>query len=125
MSEPRGTGDPDDRLQVAQAAGTFLDIGLEVVRRVLVAQMALLLLERLGLEKRAHVGGGREAAPKAIVERRRAREQAMLEKAGPNGDVLRHLALALLEGAHRVRDFETGVPEHPDEALDRRRVRIG
>ena len=69
MSQSGSACDPDDRLQVAQATRTFLDVGLEVVRRILVAQMALLLLERLGFEKCAHVEPGRETAAKAVVER--------------------------------------------------------
>src|SRR5437879_3026911 len=51
VSQSRGARDPDDRLQIAQAARTFLDVGLEVVRRILVAQMTLLLLEKFGFEK--------------------------------------------------------------------------
>ena len=67
--------------RVAQATRTFLDIGLEVVRRILVTQMALLLLERLGFEKRAHVEPGRETAAKTVVERSGAGQQPLLEQA--------------------------------------------
>ena len=54
-AEPRGARDPDDGLQVAQSARAFLDVGLEVVRRVVVLEMPLLLLERLRVVERAHV----------------------------------------------------------------------
>ena len=33
---------------------------------------------------------------------------------------MRHLGFAFLDGAHRMRDFQAGVPEHADKALDRR-----
>src|SRR6185437_14625800 len=47
-AELRRARNPDDRLQIAQAAGTLLDVGLEVVCRVVMLEMPLLLLERLG-----------------------------------------------------------------------------
>ncbi len=49
----------------------------------------------------------------------------MLEKARTDGHVLRHLGLALLDGAHGVRDFEARVPEHANVALDRCRIGAG
>ena len=67
-AQARRERDPDDRLQIAQAARAFLDVGLEVVRRVLVAQMALLLLENLGFEKRAHVDRLFDPLREATVE---------------------------------------------------------
>ena len=54
-AEAGGARDPDDGLQVAQSAGAFLDVGLEVVRSVVVLEMPLLLLERLRVVERAHV----------------------------------------------------------------------
>ena len=48
-AEPGGAGDPEHGLQVAQAARALLDVGLEVVRRVVVLEVPLLLLERLRL----------------------------------------------------------------------------
>ena len=84
--------------------------------------MALLLLEKFGFEKRAHVDAGGEAVAKTIVERSGTGEQALFEQAGANRDVVRHLGLAFLDGAYRMRDFQTGIPEHADEAFDRRRT---
>ena len=51
----RRASDPDDRLQIAQTTRTFLDVRLEVVRGVVILEMALLLLERLRVVERAHV----------------------------------------------------------------------
>ena len=114
-----GARDPDDGLQVAQPARTFLDVGLEVVRGVLVPQMALLLLENFRFVKPAHIQRRREAAAKAIVQRTRPIEQPMLEQAGTDRHVARHFRFAFVDGAHRVRNFEPGVPELADEAFDR------
>ena len=44
-------GDPADNLDVAQAARTFLDIGLEVVGGVVETEMPVLLFFELGLEE--------------------------------------------------------------------------
>ena len=46
-------GDPAYRLDVAQTAGAFLDIGLEVLAAVVEFRMALALFVHLGGEKRA------------------------------------------------------------------------
>src|SRR5688572_3250230 len=47
--------DPQDRLQVAQPAGAFLDVGLEI--GFLVARMPLLLLELLCFHEYVRVEG--------------------------------------------------------------------
>ena len=58
LADPRSPRDPEYRLQVAQAAGAFLDIGLEV--RFLIARVTLPLLELLRLQELTgveHAGG--------------------------------------------------------------------
>ncbi len=50
--------DPDQHLQVAQAAGALLAVGLEGVRRVLVLLLALAHLERLGAQEGVRVDRG-------------------------------------------------------------------
>ncbi len=80
-AEARGAGDPHDRLQIAQAARAFLDVGLEIVGGVLVAQVALLLLERLGFVKGASV----DALPRCCGEsagRARASRRSADARAG-------------------------------------------
>src|SRR5205814_1909996 len=99
-AESRSARDPDHRLQIAQTTGTFLDIGLEVVRRILKSQVTLLLLQRLRFEKRSRVEGRIETSAKPLVERARSREQSLLEQAGPGRDIARHLGLALVDRAH-------------------------
>ncbi len=69
VAEPCSPRDPQDGLEVAQPAGAFLEVRLEVVRRVLIAQMTLLLLERLRLVEAAHIERGGKATAKARVQR--------------------------------------------------------
>ena len=83
-AEARGARDPQHRLQVAQAARALLDVGLEVVRRVLVLEVPLLLLERLRLVERAHVHALVEAAPE-LRGTARARRRASGARAGSCG----------------------------------------
>ena len=64
-----GTRHPLDHLQVAQTARAFLAVGLEAVRRFLVALMAFLLLQSFRLEKVLRIAlifkRGRQLAKKA------------------------------------------------------------
>ena len=110
--------DPHDRLQIAQAARAFLDVGLEVVRRVLVAQVALLLLQRLGLIEAARIHACREAPLETLVQRTRAGDEAVLEQAGANGDVVGHFSFAFGDGSHRMRRLQAAVPKQADEAFN-------
>ena len=50
VSQSRSTADPENILQIAKTAGTFLQIRLKVVCGVLISAMALLLLKLLGDE---------------------------------------------------------------------------
>ena len=117
-AEARGASDPQHRRKIAQAAGALLDVGLEVVDRVLILQMALLLLERLGVVERADVHAFGEPAPELAVQRARPREQPVLEQARTHRHVGGHLDLALLDGAHGVRQLDADVPQHGEELLD-------
>lgn len=55
VAQPGGLGHPQDHLQVTQAAGAFLAVGLERVGRVLVLGVALAHFQQLGLEEGARV----------------------------------------------------------------------
>jgi hypothetical protein len=55
LAKAGSAGYPEHGLQVAQAAWTLLDVGFEVVDRVVVLLMPLLLLQRLGREERGKV----------------------------------------------------------------------
>ena len=68
---PTETGcprNPEDRLQVAPAARAFLEIRFEIVRSVLMTEVALLLLECLGFVEAAHIERRVEAPAEARIE---------------------------------------------------------
>ena len=102
--------DPQHGLQVAQPARAFLDVGLEVVRGVVVLEVALLLLERLRLVEERHVERRGNRAAERAVQRARACDPPVLEEARLHGDVGGHLRFALGDRAHAVSDLETDVP---------------
>ncbi len=127
-AETGRAGDPYHRVQIAQPAGAFLDVGLEVVRGIVVLEVPLLLLERLRLVERPRVERCGEAFEECRVELPAAGEQAVLEKARAHRHVAGHLAFTVVDGADRVTDLEPGVPQRGEKALDlrgRRRVRPG
>ena len=120
MAEARGASDPENRLQVAAAARAFLKIRLEVVRSVLIAEVALLLLQRLRFVEAAHVERRIEASAEEGIERTRSGEETPLEQAGADDCIAFHLGFTLIDRAHAVADLETGVPHQADETLDAR-----
>ncbi len=113
-------GDPADGLDVAQPAGTGLDVRLEVVGRVVVTMMPRGLLGDLCLEELAR-------APHVVLPERAAHrleqvvgsgEQPRLDQRRRDADVGGALALAVVDRAHAVPDLEADVPEEGEEALD-------
>ena len=108
-SEARGARDPEDCLQIAQAAGTILDVGLEVVGGVLMSQVSLLLLQQFRVIETVQIDRCCKAAAEAVVQRTRSGKPAMLEQASADRHIAFHLVLALLDCAHRVGDFESRV----------------
>ena len=88
-AEARGARDPEHRLQVAQAARAFLDVGLEVVGRVVVLAGAAAAARAPWRRRRPRrPSPAREALLEAArTELARAREQAVLEQARADRDV--------------------------------------
>ena len=123
-AEARGARDPDHRLQVAQAAGAFLDVGLEVVRGVVVLEVALLLLEHLRLvERRARPSPPRTRARNRAYSAREPATSRCSSRLVLHRDVGGHLGFAFVDRAHAVADLDADVPQQADEALDDRRAR--
>ncbi len=114
-------GDPGDGLDVAQATGACLDIGLEVVSRVVGFQVAVGLLAHLGFEEFPHRPDALrgESSPHLRDQIRVAFEQPRFEQRRHDAHVRDALLGAFLDGAHAVADFKADVPEESDEALDR------
>ena len=84
-------GDPQHDVEVAQAAGTLLDVRLEAVRRLVVLRVALLLLEHLGPVVRLAVDGVDHRARKGLEVAPRAGDQPGLEHRRQHGHVARRL----------------------------------
>ena len=119
-AEACGTGDPTDHLQIAQAAGGFLAVGLERVRGVLVLVVALAHLERLGDQKGARVHLFREALFERCIELAVSKQQARFEQRGLHRHVGRGLAQAVAHGADAGANLEARIPAAADEGLDGR-----
>ncbi len=100
LAQMRGARDPDQHLQVAQAAGAFFAVGLERVRRVFVLGMTLTHFQRLGAQEGACVHRLGELALEAPVERLLAGEQARFEQRGLHGHVASSFAQAFAQCAN-------------------------
>ncbi len=114
-------GDPEKRVQVAQAALAVLDVGLDHVARVAELLVALLHLVELGLDEFLRGAGDDlllEAAPEILVQLLLAPDVARLHQRGADRHVRLRLADALLDRAHRMPDLESQVPEHVEDRLD-------
>ena len=112
--------DPADGLDVAQPAGARFDVRLEVVGRVVIAMVARGLLGDLRFEeiaRRPHALG-RERAAHRFEQLLRAHQQARFDHRRRDADVGRALALAVVDRAHAVADFEADVPHEREEALE-------
>ena len=120
--ETGGARDPQDRVQVAQPARAFLDVGLEVVGGVVILEMSLLLLEHLRFVERQHVHRRGKAAAESAMQSPGSGYETVLEQARRDRDIDRHLVDALGDRAHAVADVEPGIPEHADQAFDERGV---
>src|SRR5205085_2974376 len=104
-------GNPYDGLQIAEATRAFLDIGLEVVRGVVVLEMPLLLLERLRVIERRHIQRAIHRDIEIVVERARSGDETPLEDARSDRGVRDHLGLAFGGRAHRMTELDTDVPQ--------------
>ena len=105
--------DPADHLGIAQAAGAFLDVGFEVVDRIVKAFVALLLLGQLGGKK---ILAGPDmvrtnAGPHLLEQRFGAAQQPRFHQVGGNGNVRLRLFPALAQGAYAVPDFQANIPQ--------------
>ncbi len=111
-------GYPGDGLDVAQAPRARLDVGFEVVGRVVGLQVPLLLLAHLGGEVIAHrpdaVGGQRCAHLRQ--QRTRAGQPARFQERGHHPDIRDAFLGTLADGPHAVADLQSDVPEEGEEA---------
>ena len=110
-----------NHLDVAQSAGTALDVGLEVVDGILELVVALLLLPGLGSEELIRRPQCRRIGCFAhpLVQPTAAVDQSRFHKVGGHSDVCAGLLHALGHGADTVAGVQVGIPQRPDKILQR------
>ena len=116
FAEAAGTGDPQYGLQIAQAAGTFLDVRFEVVVGVEKARVALFLFFHLGQVEGAPVQVLGERLAHFNEQRHAAGDVAGFQQIGLHGHV-RRFGHAVAYGAHTVTDLHADVPQLADQIL--------
>ena len=113
--------DPEQRLQVAQAALAVLDVGLDQIAAFAGLGVALVALGELGLDV---FGAGVlhhflvEARDQLVVERLVAPQEARFEDRGADGDVGARQAHAFVDVAGGVADLQPQVPQHVEHVFD-------
>ena len=106
--------DPEQRVQVAQAALAVLDIGLDQIARLPGAAMALLALGEFGGDE---FGRGAlhhllvEARDQFVVERLVAGQEARLQDRGADRHVAARLPDRFIDRARGVADLQPHVPQ--------------
>src|SRR5213078_4751767 len=102
-------GDPEQRVQVAQAALALLDVGLDDVARIAHAGVALVALAELGLDEVAAVARSEllgVAFHQLVEQLAVAPDVARLQERGADGMVAVGVAQALLDRAGGMADLE-------------------
>ncbi len=113
-------GDPEQRVQVAQAALAVLHIGFDQIARLAGAAVALFALGEFGGDEFGRCALHDflvEARGHFVVELLVAEQIARLQKAGADGHVRLGLADAFIDGARGVADFEPHVPQAIEQGL--------
>ena len=113
-------GDPEQRVQIAQAALAVLDVGLDQIARLAGAAVARLALGELGGDE---FGAG--ALHHRLVEPRHqlveqlavAEQEARFEQRGADRHVRLGLADALVDRARGVADLEAEIPQAIEDHL--------
>ncbi len=123
--------EPADQLEVAETAGSLLDIGLQVIEGA--GELGVALPRQSGevADQRLAVGldEARQAAGEVGIERAVAGKETLIEQADVELDIpIVHLG-ALGRRAHGLADAQSGVPEslekYGDEFLRRRAQPVG
>jgi hypothetical protein len=107
----RRAADPADDLQVPKPPGAFLAVRLQRIGGFVVAGVALLLLEPLGLEELSGIENAPKADVKPVVELYIAEDTAGFQQVGHHRYVERGFLEAGLDGAYAVPDVEANVPD--------------
>ncbi len=113
--------DPVERLQIAQTALAFLDVGLDQIAAFALARMALVALGQLGLDE-ILPGAGRNLGPEArahiLVEIFIAPQKARFEQRRADRHVLFGEAHAFGQRARGMADLQPQIPQHVEDEFD-------
>ena len=114
-------GDPEQRVEVAQAPLALLDIGLDEIARRSRLPHPGFALSKLGGDKLGRRLGDDllvEPGCQLLEQRLVARNEPGLEERGADGHVGARLLQAFVDSSRRVPDLELEVPEHIEQRLD-------
>ncbi len=118
LAESGRPGDPQQHVQIAQPARTFLRVGFEVPGGVVVARMPLAHLDVLGEIEGLRVECVAQSCPGLRQAQAAAGQPAQFEQARLHRHVGVCLLHALLDVAHAVADRNAAVPAGTDEFSD-------
>ena len=112
--------DPADRLNVAQASGTGLDIGLKVVLGIVESVVPGGLFGAFGMEECGGIPHSilADVNLQSIEQARRTGEQARFHHRRHHSDIVPGLDFAVPRRSHRVADFKTNIPKKGEESAD-------
>ena len=114
-------GDPEQHVEVAQAALAVLHVGLQQIAGIAGTHVALVALAQLGSDELG-LGARHQFREKALaerlVERLVAPHVARFEHGGPNRHVLARPAQAICDRTGGVAHREAQVPQHVEQVLD-------
>ena len=113
-------GDPEQRVQVAQAALAVLDVGLDQIARLAGAAVALLALGELGGDElRAGALDHRlvEARHQLVEQLLVAEQEARFQEGGADRHVRLGLADAFVDRARGVADLQSEIPQAIEDRL--------
>ena len=103
-------------MQIAQCAGRFLDVGLQI--GVVIAGVSLFLFQTFCLGKLRRVKVTQELFLKAGKQGARPLNMARFQQAGLHRDVLRGEFETLGDRAHAVADLQADVPKDADKSFE-------
>jgi len=113
--------DPEQRVEIAQAALAFLDVGFDQVAAFARTRVALVALGELGLDEfvgRSLHHLGVETLFEIVVKLAVAIDEARFKQRRADGEIGAGEADAIGDGARRVADFQAQIPEHIEHVFD-------
>ena len=113
-------GDPEQRMEVAQAPLAVLDVGFDDVARIAHAAVARVALRQFGGDEGPPAGGGvlAETPPQLEPERLVTVDVARLQQRGADGDVAAGAGDGFVHRTGRLAHRQAEVPQHVEDIFD-------